>query len=102
MQIYEIQLQGQLLKIKTEHDKKTLEGFKSKVEKKLESINKKHQSISREKSLLLACLCLAEDYHFLKKNIHQNLNCLENQVQSVFQELEASSTSLNFKVEKSL
>lgn len=102
MQTYEIQLQGQLLKIQTEHNQETLEIFKSKVEETLQNIVKNHQSISLDKSLLLACLCLAEDYHFLKQNVHQNLDRLESQVKNVFQSLEASSKELSFQVEKTL
>ena len=102
METYEIQLCGYPLKLKTEHSKGTLEIFKSEVEEKIKQITENHPTISLEKSLLLTCLCFAEDRYFLKKTINQNLDRLESKARIVLKGLEPSSQGIIFEDEKSL
>ncbi len=102
MEIYEIQLCGYPLKLKTDHNKQTLETFKCEVEEKFQKIKKNHRSISLEKALFLTCLGFAEDRYFLKKAINQNLDHLESKARNVLKDLESSSQGINLENEKSL
>ncbi|MGI9549351.1 MAG: cell division protein ZapA [Bdellovibrionales bacterium] len=100
METYEIRLCGYPLKLKTKHNKETLEFFKSEVEEKIKAIQDNHQNISIEKALFLTCLSFAEDRFFLKKAINKNLDRLESKAKSVLKGLESSSKNINFEKEK--
>jgi len=97
METYNINLCGHLLKLKTEHNKETLNLFKFAVEEKLKDIQSSHQNISLEKALFLTCLCFAEEKYFLKEIIHKNLNGLESKARNVLKSLESSSQGINLE-----
>lgn len=87
---FEVQVGGLSLKLKSSHDRETVNQLIGLVNAKVEGAHKAHPQISYQKALLLACLHLAEEQVLLKRGLSQELDQVENQVQQIFIELESS------------
>ena len=90
MQTYQVNISGCPLKLKTEHDRATVDILKSEVELKIKDILNRHSNISLQKALILTCLHFAEGRFLLRKAICEKLDHLEFQAQDVLKGMESS------------
>ncbi len=89
--LYEVQLGGLTLKLKSSHDIKTVEKLISLVDDKINEAMTMGPSMSFQNALLLASLHIAEDVVVLKQNAQKNIQSIEDQALKILTELESSS-----------
>lgn len=87
---YQVSIAGVPLRLKSSHSNETVEHILKLVESKLD---KKVCQTSVQNAAILACLRLAEEIHFLKKQTHDELNKLESLTQSYITEIQDSPTA---------
>ena len=81
--IYDVQIGGYCLKLKTDQKLDKVEHLVQVVEEKVRDSMKKHSNLSIQKALILSCLNMAEDYVNLKQSARQELESIESKLRSV-------------------
>ena len=90
--IYDVQIGGCALQLKTNHHPDKVEQLIQVVESKLGESLKSHSNISVQKALILSCLNLAEDYMALKNSAREQLDVMESKVKAISDLLKSSSS----------
>lgn len=92
--IYDVQIGGYSLKLKTSNHPAHVKKLVQIVENKIGESLKTHSSISIQKALILSCLNIAEDYINLKNGVHSQLDQIESKAQSLSNLLKSSGGNL--------
>ena len=88
--VYDVQIGGYSLKLKTTHKTDKVEQMIQAVESRVQESLK--QNISVQKALILSCLNLAEDHFTLKEKTLQEITRLESKLQSIASLLKSSKS----------
>ncbi|MCB0392606.1 MAG: cell division protein ZapA [Bdellovibrionales bacterium] len=91
--LYEVQVAGLSLKLKSSHDENTVRELSSLVDKKVNEALALGKNVSFQNALLLAALHLAEDITLLKQSANNKLDNLEQKSLDILSELEDSPIS---------
>ena len=89
--VYEVQVAGISLKLRSSHDPETVEELTQLVDQKVRETLEAAPSISFQNALILTALNLAEDQLLLKKAARTELASIEKQAQSVLDQLEENT-----------
>ncbi|MGE4133889.1 MAG: cell division protein ZapA [Bdellovibrionales bacterium] len=92
-EVYEVQVAGLPLRLKSSHDETTVQELIDLVDSKVKEAMASSSSISFQKALLLASLHVAEDLVFLKRAIHTRLDLIEDKAKSILTELDATTAT---------
>jgi len=84
---HEVNVAGVSMRLKTSHDESVLEEILDLVHKR---IDPEVAKISPQKSLVLACLRLAEDLYVFRQNTSQELNHIESLANRILSDLQIS------------
>ena len=90
--IYDIQISGCSLKIKSDQDTEQVKHLVEKVEKKVQESLKNNSNVSVQKALILSCLQLAEDHHTLKENVLKELFDVRSKLQTIASKLKSKKS----------
>ncbi len=91
--VYEIQVAGLTLKLRSYHDEETVKQLAALVDTKINEAMGIGKNISFQNAILLAALHLAEDLTLVRKLAAKDLNSLEIKAQDILSALEASPLS---------
>ncbi len=91
--LYDVQVAGLSLKLKSSHDEETVRQLSSLVDKKVNEALEVGKNVSFQNALLLAALHLAEDLTILKQHANDKLQNLENKSLEILLDLEESPIS---------
>ena len=89
--VYEVQVAGVSLKLRSSHDPETVEELTQLVDQKVRETLEAGSSISFQNALILTALNLAEDQLLLKRAAQRELTSIEQQTQSILDQLEEST-----------
>ena len=89
--LYEVQVGGLSLKLKSSHDIATVENLITLVDEKIKEAMQLSPNMSFQNALLLSALHIAEDVVLLKQNAQKNIQAIEDQALKILTELESSS-----------
>ncbi len=90
--VYDIQISGCSLKIKSDQDTGKVKHLIQMVEEKVQESLKNNSSASVQKALILSCLNFAEDHHTLKENVLKELSYMECKLQSIASQLKSKQS----------
>ena len=90
--VYDIQIHGCSLKIKSDQGTKEVKHLIQMVEQKVQESLKNNRNISVQKALILSCLNLAEDHNTLKENVLKELSYLESKLQTIASQLKSKQS----------
>lgn len=96
--LYEVQIAGMPLKLKSSQNQETVDELIKCVDKKLQETMESMPSLSFQNALLLTALNLAEEHLLLKKAAGNELNLIEKRTQNLLDQMEdvqTKSSSLN-------
>ena len=82
-EIYDIQVGGVSLKLKTKQKPDCVNSVVQMVEGQVRESLRNNANISIQKALILSCLNLAENYVELKKSACRELDFMESKIQSI-------------------
>lgn len=91
--LYEVEVAGMPLKLRSSHDAKTVNELVELVDEKTRQALGAGTKISFQKALLLASLHIAEDLILLKREAKGKLTQLEGRAQQILDDLEESPVS---------
>ena len=91
--LYEVQVAGLSMKLRSSHDEQMVRELASLVDLKVREAIEQGQNVSFQNALLLAALHLAEDLTLFKRVADKQLGSLENKAQQILSNLEASPIS---------
>lgn len=91
--IYEVQVAGLSLKLRSSHDQETVEELAEFVDHKIQEALSSGQNISFQNALLLAALHIAEDLRLLKHVADVELGKIEGRAQQILSNVESSPIS---------
>ena len=86
--VYEVQVAGLPLKLRSSHDQTTVNELVGFVDQKVKQVIDSSPSISFQNALLLAALNIAEDLVLLKRTARQELDALETQTERILEQIE--------------
>ena len=89
--VYEVQVAGISLKLRSSHDSETVNELTQIVDQKVRETLEAAPSISFQNALILTALNLAEDQLLLKKAARTELASIEKQAQFVLDQLEENT-----------
>jgi len=81
--IYDIEIGGYSLKLKTDQKQERVEEIVKMVEDTFKKSLSKNSNLSVQKALILSCLSIAEDYYDFKQEAKKELNVMELRVSSI-------------------
>lgn len=90
--LYEVQIAGLPLKLRSSHDKETVEKLIQCVDAKLQETMASMPSLSFQNAILLTALNLAEEQLLLKKTAANELNLIEKRTQKILDQMEEIQT----------
>ncbi len=88
--VYEVQIAGLPLKLRSSHDQETVNKLIQFVDQKVDETLRSAPHISFQNALLLTALNLAEDHLLLKKAARQELDALEARANKILDQIEDS------------
>lgn len=86
--VYEVQIAGISLKLRSSHDQETVNQLTNIVDKRLRETMEAAPSISFQNALILTALNLAEEQLLSKKTALKELGTLEQRAQKILDQLE--------------
>jgi cell division protein ZapA len=89
--LYEVQVGGLTLKLKSSHDLETVEKLITLVDDKINEAMALSPNMSFQNALLLSALHIAEDVVVLKQKAQKNIQSMEDQALKILTQLESSS-----------
>jgi cell division protein ZapA len=89
--VYEVQIAGMALKLRSSHDQETVNQLVSMVDQKLQETLEGAPTISFQNALLLTALNLAEDQMLVKKAARKELVHIEQRAQKILDQIEEDS-----------
>lgn len=92
-QVYEVQIAGLPLKLKSSQKKETVDELIQCVDSKLKETMESAPNMSFQNALLLTALNLAEELLLLKKMAGEELNLIENRTQQILDQMEEIQTT---------
>ena len=81
--IYDVQIGGYSLKLKTDQKSDKVKHLVQVVEERVRHSMNSNSNLSIQKALILSCLNMAEDYVNLKQSAKQELDLIESKLRSV-------------------
>jgi len=90
--VYEVQVAGLPLKLRSSHDQTTVNELIGFVDQKVKEVMGAAPSISFQNELLLAALNIAEDLVLLKRVAQQELGALETQTERILEQIEEAQS----------
>lgn len=91
--LYDVQVAGLSLKLRSSHDLETVEELTALVDEKISEAFSLGSNVSFQNALLLAALHIAEDLTLLKRAANSELLRLESKAQKILSDLESSPIS---------
>ncbi|MEK6555226.1 MAG: cell division protein ZapA [Bdellovibrionota bacterium] len=91
--VYEVQVAGLPLKLRSSHDQSTVNELIGFVDQKVKEVMGAAPSISFQNALLLAALNIAEDLVLLKRVARQELGALETQAERILEQIEEAQSN---------
>ena len=91
--VYEVQVAGVTLKLRSSHDQETVDELSQLVDQKVRETLGAAPSISFQNALILTALNLAEDQLLLKKAAQSELASIESQTQRILDQLEENNST---------
>ncbi len=91
--VYEVQVAGLPLKLRSSHDQSTVNQLTGYVDQKVKEVMSAAPSISFQNALLLAALNIAEDLVLLKRVAQQELGALETQTERILEQIEEAQSN---------
>lgn len=91
--LYEVNLGGSVMSLRSSHDQETVDMLVKIVDDKINQSLNQGQNVSFQNALLLAALNLAEDRLMLRKAAEDDLNQLESHARRILSDLESSPVS---------
>ncbi len=88
--LYNVNIAGLPLKLRSSHDSETVAQLTQLVDQKIEEAQSLGKRVSFQNALLLASLHIAEELLTLKKSVNEDLNFLKSKSKSILSELESS------------
>lgn len=88
--VYDVEIAGLSLKLKSPHDAETVKALTSLVNQKINQALPLTKSGSLTTAAVLACLNIAEEIMLLKRNAKDELETLEQKTQKMITSLESS------------
>ena len=89
--VYEVQVAGISLKLRSSHDSETVDELTQIVDQKVRETLDAASTISFQNALILTALNLAEDQLLLKKAARKELASIESQTQFILDQLEENT-----------
>lgn len=90
--VYEVQVAGVPLKLRSSHDQSLVNELISFVDSKIKEVIDSSPSISYQNALLLAALNIAEDHVLLKRLARQELSSLETRTERILEQIEEAQS----------
>lgn len=91
--LYEVEIAGLPLKLRSSHDQGTVDALVSLLNGKIQETLEKHQGISFQNAILLAALHVGEELILTRRIAATELTYLQNQAELILSDLEASPLS---------
>lgn len=91
--LYDVQVAGLTLKLRSSHDQETVEQLTTLVDEKIGEALALGSNVSFQNALLLAALHIAEDLTLLRRAANSELLGLESKAQKILSDLESSPIS---------
>ena len=91
--IYEVEVAGVTLKLRSSHDEEMVRELVALVNEKISDVKNGLSTIPHEKALLLAALHMAEEVTLLKKSALTEIDQIEERMHGILNELESSPVS---------
>ena len=92
-QLYEVKIAGLSLKLRSAHDRKTVDELVQVVSDKVEEAQVHSTQVSSQNALMLAALHLAEDLILMKRSAQLELGQIEVRAREILSDLESSPIS---------
>ena len=92
-QLYEIKIAGLPLKLRSAHNRRTVDELVQVVSGKIKEAQNHNTQISSQNALMLAALHLAEDLILMKRSTQSELELLEVRAREILSSLESSPIS---------
>jgi len=86
--VYDVQIAGLTLKLRSSHDQETVNQLASTVDQRLKETLEASPAISFQNALILTALNLAEDHLLLKKAALRELSSVETRAQKILESFE--------------
>lgn len=86
--VYEVQVAGLPLKLRSSHDKATVDELIRFVDQKINEVAQAAPHVSFQNALLLASLNIAEDLLLLKRVAREELSVLEGRAERILEQIE--------------
>ncbi len=93
--LYEVQIAGMTLKLRSSHDSKTVDELVQTVNDKVQEVQNHSTRISPQSALVLAGLHLAEDLILMKRSAQLELCQLETRACEILSDLDRESTTIS-------
>lgn len=93
--LYEVQIAGLALKLRSSHDEKTVTDLVQFVDEKVKEAMSVNTSVSFQNAIVLAALNIAEQLLLLKKAAGHELDRIEDRTRQILEQLEELSTPSN-------
>ena len=90
--LYEVQIAGLPLKLRSSHDQETVDKLIKIVDSKLQDTMASMPSLSFQNAILLTALNIAEEHLLLKKAAEEELNLIEKRTQKLLDQMEDIQT----------
>ncbi len=91
--VYEVQVAGVPLKLRSSHDQTLVNELIGFVDQKIKEVIDSSPSISYQNALLLAALNIAEDHVLLKRQARLELTDLESRTERILEQIEEAQTT---------
>lgn len=93
--LYEVQIGGLSLKLRTSHDEQTVLNLVQVVEEKIQKALTTNSTVSFQNALVLAALNIAEELMLLKKTATLELDKIEDRTRQLIEQIEDISSPSN-------
>lgn len=90
--VYEVQVAGVPLKLRSSHDQDLVNELIGFVDQKIKEVIDSSPSISYQNALLLAALNIAEDHVLLKRQARLELTDLESRTERILEQIEEAQS----------
>lgn len=93
--VYEVQIAGLPLKLRSSHDSKTVSELIELVDLKVKEAMETNKGVSYQSALLLAALNIAEELVLLKRTARVEIDRVEGRARKVLDQLESMTAARN-------
>jgi cell division protein ZapA len=93
--VYEVQVAGLPLKLRSSHDAQTVSDLIQLVDQKVQEVMSTNSAVSFQNALVLASLNIAEELLLLKKTAAEELDKVEGRARDILDQIEQVSNASN-------